>query len=250
MGSMETRDYLKILKNEIHTTVMATVDQEGCPVARVIDVMLVDDTTLYFITAKGKEFYRQLMEQQFVAISGACGGEGMDKKEASIHMKAISIRGKVQNIGEEKLEEVFLKNPYMNQIYPNPASRKALEVFCVTEGTGEFFDLSTKPITRASFIVGRQDENPDSSEGLTASYGSHCSNDSEGPEHAGITVNAKAEKNGYFITDACVGCRKCTTVCPQACIDTECMPFQIRQEHCLHCGNCLNICPSGAVRRK
>lgn len=216
---MKTGDFLEILKKDIHTTVMATVDGEGHPVTRVIDVMLTDDKTLYFITAKGKEFYRQLMEQKFVSISGACGGEGMDKKEASIHMKAISIRGIVQNLGNQKLEEVFEKNPYMNEIYPDKASRKALEVFCITEGAGEFFDLSTKPIRRESFPVGVQEE------------------------------NAGKKSNGYSITDACIGCRACVAVCPQKCIDADSIPLKIRQENCLHCGNCMTVCPVAAVKR-
>lgn len=217
---MKTGDFLKILKNDIHTTVMATVDGKGHPVTRVIDVMLVDDTTLYFITAKGKEFYRQLMEQKFVSISGACGGEGMDKKEASIHMKAISIRGVVKNIGQQRLDEVFDKNPYMNEIYPDAASKKALEVFCITEGTGEFFDLSTKPITREDFVVGMQDG------------------------------QVERKSKGYFITDACIGCQSCVAVCPQKCIDADRTSFKIRRENCLHCGNCLAICPVGAVKKE
>jgi NAD-dependent dihydropyrimidine dehydrogenase PreA subunit len=31
---MDTKDYLRILRNEIHSTVMATVDEEGHPVTR------------------------------------------------------------------------------------------------------------------------------------------------------------------------------------------------------------------------
>lgn len=123
---METKDYLRILKEDIHTTVMATMDSDGHPITRVIDVMLEDGNTIYFLTAKGKAFYRQLMEQKFISISGACGGEGMDKKKASVHMKAISIRGTVQNIGSERLADIFEKNPYMNEIYPNAESRKVL----------------------------------------------------------------------------------------------------------------------------
>lgn len=215
---MKTSDFLKILKNDIHTTIMATVDEEGHPVTRVIDIMLVDDQTLYFITAKGKAFYRQLMEQGFVSISGACGGEGMDKKEASIHMKAISIRGVVKNIGSERLEEIFEKNPYMKEIYPDAASRRALEVFCIPEGMGEFFDLSAKPIQRESFIVGLQSE------------------------------NAEKKSDGYYITDACIGCRACTEVCPQKCIAADSIPFKIHQKNCLHCGNCLAVCPVAAVK--
>ena len=54
---MESKDYLKILKDEIHSVVVATIDDNGRPQNRVIDIMLVDDNSVYFITAKGKEFY-------------------------------------------------------------------------------------------------------------------------------------------------------------------------------------------------
>lgn len=220
---METKDYLRILKEDIHTTVMATMDSDGHPVTRVIDVMLEDGNTIYFLTAKGKAFYRQLMKQKFISISGACGGEGMDKKKASIHMKAISIRGTGQNIGSERLADIFEKNPYMNEIYPNAESRKALEVFCITKGSGEYFDLSTKPITRASFVIG---------------------------EHGQNTEDAGEKVRGYYITDACTGCGKCTEVCPQKCIDMDGIPFKIRQANCLHCGNCKEVYPSEAVEVK
>ena len=214
---METKDYLRILKEDIHTAVMATVDSEGHPVTRVIDVMLEDGETIYFITAKGKAFYRQLMEQKYISISGACGGEGMDKKEASIHMKAVSIRGTVKNIGSGRLFEIFEKNPYMREIYPSQASREALEVFCIAEGTGEYFDLSVKPIMRDVFFIGVSGK------------------------------NEEQVQTGYYITDACIGCGKCAALCPQQCIAAEHVPFQINNENCLHCGNCREVCPAGAV---
>lgn len=49
---MDTKDYLRILKRAIHITVMATVDSKGHPVTRMIDVMLEDGQTIYFLTAK------------------------------------------------------------------------------------------------------------------------------------------------------------------------------------------------------
>ena len=97
---METKDYLKIIHEEIHSTVVATVDKNGYPVTRVIDMMLHDDDSLYFLTAKGKVFYEQLMQQKYIALSGMTGGEGSMKK------KAISVRGKVKNIGTGKLDEI------------------------------------------------------------------------------------------------------------------------------------------------
>lgn len=212
-----TKDYLQILRNEIHSTVMATTDSDGHPVTRVIDIMLVDDHTLYFLTAKGKAFYDQLMKDKYIALSGMTGGEGMDVKEASLHKKAVSVRGTIENIGQDKLDEIFEKNPYMASIYPDPKSREALEVFRMTDGTGEFFDLSTKPITRAEFYVGT---------------------------NAGKEADIRP---AYFISDQCIGCGRCVSVCPQKCIVNNKIPFVIEQEHCLHCGNCFHECPVHAV---
>ena len=42
----------------------------------------------------------------------------------------------------------------MFEIYPTEESRKALTVFQIYEGSGEWFDLSKKPIERASFTFG------------------------------------------------------------------------------------------------
>ena len=226
---METKDYLRILKEEIHSTVIATVDGEGRPVTRVIDIMLTDEDSLYFITAKGKAFYAQLMERPYIAISGMCGGEG------TMNKKAVSIRGKAENIGSERLKEVFEQNPYMAEIYPQEESRTALEVFRVSEGTGEFFDLSVKPIFRDTFLLG------ESAAGEKRASGR--------PE--GVDLNRQprpaVQPGGYFITDKCRGCRICYSKCPQKCIDMSEKPFVIQQEHCLHCGNCMEACPFRAV---
>ena len=60
---------------------------------------------VYFLTAKGKEFYAQLMEQQYVAIS------------ATKNKMAISLRGKVKNIGKKNLDIMFCgKRLYRLQI--------------------------------------------------------------------------------------------------------------------------------------
>ena len=53
---METKDYLKCIVEEIHSTIFATVDKENKPVTCAIDMMDYDDHSLYFLTAKGKNF--------------------------------------------------------------------------------------------------------------------------------------------------------------------------------------------------
>lgn len=194
--------YLKMLVEEFHSTTVATLGEDGHPQTRVIDMMHYEEDGVYFLTARGKAFYRQLMEQKYIAVS------------ATKDKKAISLRGKVKNIGSEKLDILFEKNPYMKQIYPGE-TRTALEVFVLYEAQGEFFDISDPAhIVRDDIVIGQ----------------------------------VQQVLNGYEATNACIGCKLCYSVCPQKCIDITVKPVVIDQKHCLHCGNCKEICPKQAVR--
>lgn len=206
---MGTKDYLEYIVKDIHTTVVATADDEGLPVTAAIDMMDADEANLYFLTAKGKGFYDRLIKRQFLALTAMKGADTMSSV-------AVSIRGKVRELGNEKIPELFEKNPYMEGIYPTKASRQALTVFQIYQGTGEWFDLSKKPIERAAFTFG----------------------------------GAEQKTEDYFISDVCIGCGSCTKVCPQNCIIPDRIPYVIEQEHCLHCGNCLTACPVSAVERR
>ena len=62
---MENRDYLSYLVQQIHTTIVATVDEKGLPVTAAIDMMDADENGLYFLTAKGKAFYDRLKKRGF-----------------------------------------------------------------------------------------------------------------------------------------------------------------------------------------
>ena len=205
---MRTNEILKFLEKEIHSVIMATVDDNGLPVTCAIDIMDSDEKGLYFLTAKGKGFYTRLKKNEYVALTGMTAGDTLSRV-------AVSVRGKIQEIGNESLQRLFEKNPYMNEIYPTEQSRQALTVFYLYEGSGEWFDLSKKPIDRASFTIG----------------------------------NKKEETQGYEITQKCIGCQTCQNVCPQDCIDFSTAPAVIRQENCLHCGNCFSVCPQKAVIR-
>ena len=211
---MGAREYLNYIVQEIHTTIVATVDDEVLPVTAAIDMMDADENGLYFLTARGKSFYDRLMKRGFLALTALKGEDTMTSV-------AVSVRGKVRELGYDRIPELFNKNPYMHSIYPTEESMKALTVFQIYEGTGEWFDLSKKPIERASFTFG-----------------------SEKAEQA-----AK-NPEGYYITDACIGCGSCAAVCPQSCIITDSVPHVIEQEHCLHCGNCASACPVDAVERR
>ena len=201
---MEKKDYLKILVEEIHSTTIATIGADGHPQTRVIDMMLWDEKGVYFLTAKGKAFYTQLMEQKYIALS------------ATKDKISISLRGKIRNIGNEKLDEIFEKNTYMQGIYPVD-TRVALEVFQLYEAEGEYFDISEPArIVRDSFAIG----------------------------------NARKTEGGYYVNDGCIGCKLCYSVCPQKCIDISKIPVEIDQNHCLHCGRCVETCPAQAIMKR
>ena len=167
-------------------------------------MMLYDDAGVYFLTAKGKAFYAQLMEQQYIALS------------ATKDKISVSLRGRVRNVGSEKLDEIFEKNTYMQGIYPGD-TRSALEVFCIYEAQGESFDISEPShVVRDSFCIG----------------------------------SPEVHRSGYYVGKGCIGCKLCYSVCPQKCIDISVKPVVIDQNRCLHCGRCAEICPKQVIERR
>ena len=144
---MQTRDYLKYIVEKIHSTVFATVDSEGRPVTCAIDIMDYDESGLYFLTAKGKNFYDRLKSNENIAFTAMKG-------EDTLSCVAVSVQGRAKEIGPDRLLDLFRKNSYMAKIYPDERSRSALTVFKIYEGTGEWFDLSKLPIERAGFSFG------------------------------------------------------------------------------------------------
>lgn len=63
------KKYLEYIVNEIHTTIVATVNENGLPVTCVIDMMYCDENGLYFLTAKGKNFYHRLKDKEYQIIA-------------------------------------------------------------------------------------------------------------------------------------------------------------------------------------
>lgn len=210
---MQGRDatwYLTYLADTIRRTVLATVDGQGRPSTAAIDMMDTDERGLYFLTARGKGLYRRLSSNPWVAVTGMAG-------EDTMSTVAVSVRGRVEELGPSLLPRLFAKNPFMRDIYPSEESRKALTTYRICAGTGEWFDLSRHPIERADFSWGGAEGTP------------------------GDVYRV--------VADACIGCGRCLAVCPQACIDLTGHVARIEREHCLRCGRCQEVCPAGAVVR-
>lgn len=103
-GKMDSQGYLRYLVDEIHTAIVATVDEDGLPVTAAIDMMDCDEGGLYFLTAKGKGFYDRLARRGFVAFTALKGEDTMTSV-------SISVRGRVRELGPARIPELFEKNP-------------------------------------------------------------------------------------------------------------------------------------------
>ncbi len=206
---METTDYLRLIAEELHTSVMATVDKDGHPVTCAIDIMDWDETGLFFLTAKGKSLYDRLTADGHLAIT-------LMKGNGTMNTLAVSLKGCAREIGPAQLPQLFDKNPYMYEIYPVEESRRALTVFHIYEGTGEWFNMGNGNIEHAEFALG----------------------------------SAAIGTEGYYVADNCSGCGTCIDVCPRNAISiNHSFHAVIDQAHCIRCGNCMEICPVEAISK-
>ena len=200
---MEKEYYLNYLVEEMHTTVLATVDEEGKPVTAVIDMMYTDGDDLYFLTAKGKGLYKRLKADGHIALSSWKG-------EKSLNSKAISIRGVAVEMGEEPLSLLFEKNQYMYEIYKTKESRGALTVFKIEVREGEFFDLSANPIFREVFGKGKH-------------MGYHVTEKCIGCErciqYCPQRIIKMKKGKAYIQEQHCLNCGSCLSICPANAIE-------------------------------
>ena len=141
---MNAQTCLELLRS-LKDAAFATVDENNMPQARIIDVMLVEEGKLYFCTARGKDFYQQLLRNGNVAITGLTSDYQM-----------VRLMGKAKHLAEQKkwIDRIFEENKSMNDVYPGQ-SRYILEPFCIDAGELEWFDLGHQPIERKSFSLGQ-----------------------------------------------------------------------------------------------
>ena len=142
---MNAMKCLEILR-EIKDVAFATVDGDGKPQIRIIDVMIVEKEKLYFCTARGKAFYQQLILNGQVAVTAM-----------NPEFQMVRLSGSAKKLSEQKkwIDRIFEENPSMNQVYPGD-SRYILEAFCIADGDVEFFDLGKEPIYREYFEIGNR----------------------------------------------------------------------------------------------
>ena len=185
----------------------ATVDHNGNPLVRNISAIHYEPDAIYFFTARGKDFCKELLDTEKVQILGY-----------TMYKEMIRLTGTVKPAPEEEQEKwrdiIFNEQPYLSNVYPGD-TRSIGIIFCIRDMSIEYFNLGVNPIFRESYVIG----------------------------------NATIQPKGYLISDECIGCGTCQTVCPQQAIE-EGNPYSIRQNNCLHCGNCFEHCPVSAIKRQ
>lgn len=124
----------------------ATVDEDGVPQVRNISAFTFDGTDMYFLTARGKSFARQLMDDGRVQILGY-----------TKYKETIRLSGKAVQVPEEEqkkwISRIYEEQPYLENVYPGNTKRIDT-IFVIRDYTIEYFWLGSRPITREYFTVG------------------------------------------------------------------------------------------------
>lgn len=145
MMNEKAKKYVDLFR-KVKIASAATVDQEGHPRSRIINVMIAADEGMYIVTSKGKPFYEQLMNTGEIALSAMCPD-----------CQSLKFYGKIRKVEKQWVDRVFEENPGMNEVYPGD-TRYILDAFLIYEGTGEWFDLMHYPISRETFSYGTEEE--------------------------------------------------------------------------------------------
>ena len=124
----------------------ATVDSEGAPQIRNISAIHYEPDALYFFTARGKNFCKELMEDGRVQILAY-----------TKYKEMIRLSGKAYAVAENEqkkwMDLIFEEQPYLANVYPGD-TREIGIIFCIDKAEVEYFNLGVNPIFRETYILG------------------------------------------------------------------------------------------------
>lgn len=131
----------------------ATVDEYGNPQIRNISAIHYEPDAMYFFTARGKNFCRELLADGRVQILGY-----------TKYKEMIRLSAKAEHVAEEEqghwIDTIFEEQPYLINVYPGDTRKLAGIVFQITDAKIEYFHLGVNPIFRESYTIGKGDISP------------------------------------------------------------------------------------------
>lgn len=131
---MEAADFLQILQDDMGIVVISTVDRDGKPHARYINIGVANEDGVFFMTSPKTNFYQQLQDNPYIALVG------LNKDNYLIQV--IRMEGRVREIGKEKLQDVLKDNAYVESVYPDEEERASVQVFHLYEAEGFYQSLT------------------------------------------------------------------------------------------------------------
>lgn len=124
----------------------ATVAKDGSPQIRNISAIHYEKNGLYFFTARGKDFCKQLLCDGRVQVLGY-----------TKYKEMIRLSGKAYPVEKEEQEKwidaIFAEQPYLANVYPGD-TRKIGIVFAIKDAAIEYFHLGVHPIFRETYYMG------------------------------------------------------------------------------------------------
>ena len=179
----------------------ATVDGYGNPQIRNISAIHYEPDAMYFFTARGKNFCRELLADGRVQILGY-----------TKYKEMIRLSAKAEPVAEEKQEHwidtIFEEQPYLINVYPEDTRKLAGIVFQITDAEIEYFHLGVNPIFRENYTIG---------EGTISSKGYHITDACIGCGNCVKNCPQRCIEKGspYNIKqEHCLHCGNCHEVCP------------------------------------
>ena len=123
----------------------ATVDAAGAPQLRNISAIHYEPDAIYFFTARGKDFCRELLADGRVQALGY-----------TRYKEMIRLNGRAVPVPQEEqarwIETIFSEQPYLANVYPGD-TRDIGIVFVIRQATIEYFNLGVRPIFRETYSV-------------------------------------------------------------------------------------------------
>ncbi|MFQ8759472.1 MAG: 4Fe-4S dicluster domain-containing protein [Intestinimonas sp.] len=124
----------------------ATVDRWGAPQVRCVSAVHYEPEALYFFTARGKDFCRELERDGRVQVMGY-----------TKYKEMIRLSGRAEAVPETErtrwMDTIFSEQPYLANVYPGD-TRHIGAIFCIRDFSIEYFNLGVKSIFRESWAVG------------------------------------------------------------------------------------------------
>lgn len=125
----------------------ATADEYGNPQVRNISAIHYEPEAMYFFTARGKNFCRELLADGRVQVLGYTRYKEMIRLSA----KAVPVP---QTEQKHWIDTIFSEQPYLSNVYPDETRNIGI-VFVIENAEIEYFHLGVNPIFRESYVIGR-----------------------------------------------------------------------------------------------